>query len=46
MKLVFQEAKNMTHNQFNDYIAIFVITSIVMVAFWLSFRKETKIETK
>jgi len=46
MKLVFQEAKNVTQNHFNEYIAIFAIASIVMVAFWLGFRKENKIETE
>jgi len=46
MELVFQEAKNVTHNQFNEYIAILTITSIVVIAFWLSFKKENKIETK
>jgi|LakMenEpi03Aug12_release.lakeMendotaPanAssembly.Ray.scaffolds.fasta_scaffold764588_3 hypothetical protein len=46
IELVFQETKNITHNQFNEYIAILTITSIVVIAFWLSFKKENKIETK
>lgn len=46
MELVFQEAKNVTHNQFNEYIAIVVIVSIVAIAFWLSFKKENRLATK
>lgn len=46
VELIFQEAKNITHNQIDEYAAILTITSIVVIAFWLSFKKENKIETK
>ena len=44
--LIFQEAKSMASSHYEDYIAITAIAMIVTLAFWLSFKNSSKLETE
>ena len=44
--LIFQEAKSMASSNYEDYVALTSIAIIVAVAFWLSFKNSSKLETE